>query len=93
MKYISLIVCISLCSSGCAVLPTSDQARYVAPASDGLGVLSEQKPLNGRRSKSDVRLSNLQPELLLMADESDAKLGEPVNFEKINRVLNICRGC
>lgn len=92
MNYKWLVALVTLCSAGCANLPTGDRAKRTAPASDGLGVLSERN-VHGKRHLTSASLSELPPQLLLMVDESDARLGEPVNFDKVNRVLNICRGC
>ena len=93
-----LVIAIALDLSGCCNLPTGSHASHSVVSSDDLRVSGKATKRQPQRNASvqpkDDRAAELsERNILLLADESDAEIGERVSFEKLDRTLIICRGC
>jgi hypothetical protein len=93
------IVVIARCLSGCCSAPNGTYTRHVVVAWDGSGdvplnVRSDRlRHVSLRQPDVDVKSGLLSSNQILLADEAEARLGERVNFEKLDKSLMICRGC
>jgi hypothetical protein len=92
-----LVIVIALGLSGCCNVPAGSHASHSVVSWDGLGVSGKATKRPPKRSAAAYpkdRAAELSANnSLLLADESDAEIGERVNFEKLDRILTICRGC
>jgi hypothetical protein len=94
-----LFVMIALDLSGCCNVPAGNHTSHSIVPREGLGVWRYVAKRQLRRGiaaqpkmdkAADLRAAN---DLLLLADEADAKIGERISFERLDRALTICRGC
>ena len=98
-----LVIVIALHLSGCCNVPASSHTSHSVVSWDGLGVSGNPTKRQLQRiaavkpkkdPAAELSANNLSAnDSLLLADESDAPIGERVSFEKLDRTLTICRGC